>query len=60
MNQPYCALTISHKNKCIEVAVNLKFLGVQIDNHLKWKNHTDQIIPKCSMLCGKTNLSYLQ
>jgi len=34
INQPYCALTISYKDKCREEAVNLKFLGVQIDNHL--------------------------
>jgi len=26
----------------------LKFLGIQIDNHLNWKNHIDQIIPKLS------------
>jgi hypothetical protein len=26
--------------------VDLKFLGIQIDNHLNLKNHIDQIIPK--------------
>jgi len=31
INQPYCALTISHKYKCIEEVVNLKFLGIQTD-----------------------------
>ena len=24
------------------------FLGVQIDNHLNWKYHIDQILPKLS------------
>ena len=51
VNQPYCALTISHKDKCIEEVVNLKFHGIQIDSHLNWKNHTDQIIPKLSVAC---------
>jgi hypothetical protein len=45
---PYCALTIGHKDKYIQEAVHLKFLGIQIDNHLSWKNHIDQIIPKLS------------
>jgi hypothetical protein len=25
-----------------------KFLGVQIDNHINWKNHIEQMIPKLS------------
>jgi hypothetical protein len=33
-NLPYCVLTIGHKDKYIEEAVHLKFLGMQIDNHL--------------------------
>ena len=37
------------KDKCIEKARNLKFLGIQIDNHLNWRNHIDQIIPKLSV-----------
>ena len=40
-NPPYCALTIGHKEKYIEEAVHLKFLGIQIDNHLNWKNQID-------------------
>jgi hypothetical protein len=28
-----------------------KFLGLQIDNHLNWKNHIDQIVPKLSGAC---------
>jgi len=26
----------------------MKFLGLQIDNHLNWKDHIEQIIPKLS------------
>ena len=51
VNQPHCALTISYKDKGIEEAVNLNFLGIQIGNHLNWRNHIDQIIPKQSIAC---------
>jgi hypothetical protein len=27
----------------------MKFIGLQFDNHLNWKNHVDQMVPK---LCG--------
>ena len=47
-NLPYCALTIGKKDKYIEETINLKFLGIHIDNHLNWKNHIDQIVPKLS------------
>ena len=49
INQPHCALTISYKDKCTEEVVNLKFFDIQIDNHLNWRNHTDQIIPRLSI-----------
>jgi hypothetical protein len=48
-NLPYCALTIGHKDKYIEEAVNLKFLGIHIDSHRNWKNYIDQITPKLSV-----------
>jgi len=54
----YCALTIGLKDKYIEEAVYLKFLGIQIDNHLNWKNHTDQIIPKLSAACYTVRQMY--
>jgi hypothetical protein len=31
--------------------VNMKFLGLQIDNHPNWKDHIDQTIPKWSAAC---------
>jgi hypothetical protein len=37
-----------HKEKYIEETVNTKFFGSQIDNHLNWKNHIEQMIPKLS------------
>jgi hypothetical protein len=50
-NSPHCALTISYKDKYIEETVNTKFLGLQLDNHLNWKNHIDQMIPKLNAAC---------
>jgi hypothetical protein len=29
----------------------MKFLGLQIDNHLNWTNHIDKLIPKLSAAC---------
>jgi hypothetical protein len=34
------------KYEYIEESVDAKFLGLQIDNHLNWENHIDQLIPK--------------
>ena len=31
--------------------VNMKFLGLQIENHLNWKVHIEQMIPKLSAAC---------
>jgi len=28
-----------------------KFLGMNIDNHMNWKNHVEQIVPKLSAAC---------
>jgi hypothetical protein len=30
---------------------NISF-GTQIDNHINWNNHTDEMIPKLSEACG--------
>jgi len=59
INQPYCALTISYKDTCIEEAVNLKFLGIQIDSHLNCKNHIIQIIPKLNVACCMVRQKYI-
>jgi hypothetical protein len=36
--------------------INTKFLGLQIDNHLNWKNHIGQMIPKLSGACYDVRL----
>jgi len=57
-NQPYCALAISYKDKCIEEAVNLKFIAIQIDSNLNWRNHNDQTIPTLSVACYMVRQMY--
>ena len=34
------AVRIGHEETYYEETVNTKFLGLQIDNHINWKNHT--------------------
>jgi len=41
-----CALYIGYKEKCIEEMVNTKFLCLQIDSHLNWKDHINHLISK--------------
>jgi len=50
-NSPHCVISIGYKEKYIEDTVNTKLLGLQIDNHLKWKNHIDQVNPTLSGAC---------
>jgi hypothetical protein len=47
-NLPQYPLNIGCNNKYIEEAVNTKFLGLRIDNHLNWKTLIDQLVPKLS------------
>jgi len=39
-------LYIGYKGKYIEETVNTKFLGLQINNHINWKNHVKEMIRK--------------
>jgi len=47
-NSSHSTLHISYKEKYIEETNNIKFLGSEIDNHVKWKNYTKQGISKSS------------
>jgi hypothetical protein len=42
-NSPKSALSIEYNGKYIEESANRNFLSLQIDNHLNWKNHIDQM-----------------
>jgi hypothetical protein len=46
-NSPQYALSIGYE-KYKDESVNTKFLGLQIDSHLNWKNHIVQMVPKLS------------
>lgn len=48
-NSPHYPSCKGYVGKNTEETVHTKFLGLLKDNHLKWNNHTDQMIPK---LCG--------
>jgi hypothetical protein len=50
-NASLSALCIGYKEKYIEEAVNTKLICLQIDNHINWKNHIEQMIPKSSGIC---------
>jgi hypothetical protein len=50
-NSAQSAIHIVYREKNTEETVNTKFLGLQIDNHLNWKNHIKEMMPKWSMLC---------
>ena len=50
-NSSHSTLYIGYKGKYIEETVNTKFLGLQTDNHINWKNHTEHMTPKLSGPC---------
>jgi hypothetical protein len=52
-------LSIGYKEKYVEGSVNTKFLGLQIDNHLNWKNRTDQVVPKLRGACHSVGLCHI-
>jgi hypothetical protein len=47
---PHYPLAVGYADKLIK-ETSIKFLGVQIDNHLNWKSHINQIIHKMSAAC---------
>jgi len=50
-NSSHSTLHICYKGKYIEEAQNTTFHGLQIDNHISWKNHIEEMIPKLSRAC---------
>jgi len=50
-NSSHSTFHIGYKEKYVEDIVNTKFLGLEIDNHLNWVKHMDQMIPKLSETC---------
>jgi hypothetical protein len=50
-NSPHSTFHITYKKEYIEDTLNTIFLGLQIDNHINWKNNTEETIPKLSGAC---------
>ena len=44
-NSSHSTLHVGDKEKYI---MNMNFLGLQLDNHVNWKNHIEEMIPKLS------------
>jgi len=44
-------LCIVYKQMYIEETMNTKSFGIEIDNHINWKNHIEQMIPMLSGAC---------
>jgi hypothetical protein len=42
---------IIYQNKIITGTNNTKFLGLELDKNINWKNHVQKIIPKLSRTC---------
>jgi len=42
-------LDIYYKDNVIDDVKGTKFLGMHIENHMNWKNHVKQILPKLSV-----------
>jgi hypothetical protein len=59
-NSSHSTFHIGYKEKDIEEMVSTKFLGLEIDNQLKWKIHIKHMIPNLSehvMPLGRWSLS---
>jgi hypothetical protein len=50
-NSSHSTLHIGYKEKYTEEIENTKFLGLQTDNQIDYKNHIEQMIPKLSAAC---------
>ena len=50
-NSAHSKLHTGYKEKYVEESVNKTFLGFQIDNHINWKKHTEEMILKLSAAC---------
>ena len=48
----------SYKDKYIEETEYIKFLVLELNNHLNWKDHIDQMIPKLSAACYTVRLMF--
>jgi hypothetical protein len=53
----HSVLCFDYKENDMEDMVNTKFPGWHSDNHLSWKNHVEQVIPKLIGACYVIRIS---
>ena len=54
---------INYKNNSIKESTNTKFLGLELDKHINWKNHINKILPRCIIVrsvYSNSNMSILK
>jgi hypothetical protein len=56
-NSSHSTVHIGYKEKYILETVNTEFRGLQIDNHINWKNNIDEMILKSSRACYAVRLT---
>jgi hypothetical protein len=47
----HISLDIYYEDNVIDEVKSTEFLGMPINNHMNWKNHVKQILPKLSVAC---------
>ena len=47
----YYPLDIEYIGKLLTEVTNVRFLGMNIDDHLNWKSHIELILPKLGAAC---------
>lgn len=47
-NSPQHLINTEYNDKYIKWSENTKFFGLQIDNHVYWRNYIDQLVSKLS------------
>ena len=54
-NAAVSSFELSINHNLIEETVNVRYLGVHLDNKLSWKSHIDMLMRKLSKVCGVIN-----
>jgi len=43
---------MTYQNKTVKEATDIKFLGLELDKYMNWKNHTENVLKKESAVHG--------
>jgi hypothetical protein len=50
-NRQYNRIHLMYHSNSLPAVDSIKFLGLELDNHVKWKSHIRKILPKLSGAC---------